>query len=101
MLVWSEDEEQAETNFLVMEMIKQFLQSPFVDFEFIIEILEMFIKLETFQIIPALLNTEPYGEIIIVLFNRGEELMNDDEKLKERWTAIMQLLENLIAENAE
>lgn len=64
----------------------------------------------TIKILPALLNTEPYSDVIVTLFNRGEELLNtvkqednqhENEELVIRWTNVMKLLEESIAEENE
>ena len=90
---------------MVFEMMKEFLVSPAVDLQFVTSLLEMFIKLKTVSILPALLSTEPYSNIMDTLINRGEELANavgneeDEEYVK--WTEIINLLQQLINEQNE
>lgn len=71
--------------------------------------LSWFSSFITIQILPALLNTEPYSDVIVTLFNRGEELLNEvkekdkdheNEELIIRWTNVMKLFEDSIAEDS-
>ena len=56
----------------------------------------------TVNILPALLNTDPYAEVIGTLINRGEEMANALENKEDeafvKWTDIINLLQELINE---
>ena len=61
------------------------------------------------RILPDLLNAEPYSEVIVLLFNRGEELYNElmnknktpeeEEETMNKWTGIMKLLEASVVDD--
>ena len=60
------------------------------------------------RILPDLLNAEPYSEVIVLLFNRGEELYNElmnknktpeEEDTMNKWTGIMKLLEASVVDD--
>ena len=60
------------------------------------------------RILPDLLNAEPYSEVIVLLFNRGEDLYNElviknktpeEEETMNKWTGIMKLLEASVVDD--
>ena len=54
------------------------------------------------NILPALLNTEPYADVIGTLINKGEEMANALEDKEDeafvKWTNLINLLQELINE---
>ena len=64
----------------------------------------------TINILPGLLNTEPYSDVVVTLFSRGDELLNalevtdenhENEEVIIRWNNVMSLLEQSIANEGE
>ena len=60
------------------------------------------------RILPDLLNAEPYSEVIVLLFNRGEDLYNElvkenktpeEEEIMNKWTGLMKLLEASVVDD--
>jgi len=64
----------------------------------------------TVNILPGLLNTEPYSNVIVTLFSRGDALLHilevadekhENEEVIIRWNNVMSLLEQSIANEGE
>ena len=60
------------------------------------------------RILPDLLNAEPYSEVIVLLFNRGEDLYNElviknktpeEEEIMNKWIGLMKLLEASVVDD--
>ena len=60
----------------------------------------------TVNILTGLLNAEPYSAVIVTLFRRGDELLKELQEMEStqeieemalRWTTVMSLLEQSIA----
>mgnify|MGYP004678826265 FL=1 len=58
LLIWSGNNGDDDLDVLVLRMIKEYLSSDCVDFDFITSIMEMFIKLKTypFEVVCEILN---------------------------------------------